>query len=514
LEIDAMPRQNDLPHADSRAPVARSRSSVIRLFILAVLSVAGAAQPIAAQEPPPEGYLRGGSRGGQPRQFGREEIWRGELPEQQRPMTRENYDPRDGGDRQSDRYYPADRYGGQYEAGEYGPDAEPYDEEGHFPPYDDDGYYGDWGWRPCCCWFDCQRFWARGEYLMWWTKGLFFPPLITTSTDGTAQADAGVLGLASTSILAGAESVGREMRSGGRVRLGYWVDDCDSIGIEGSYFRLQSLSNGFSPSSVDTPILARPFTNLDPASPGEQAELVAFPGVLSGSIAVNTCSSFQGADVLLRKAVIQDCWYRVDCLAGWRYNRLSESIVISDSKTVLSTDGDLAIGTMITEFDKFSATNSFNGAAIGTSASMCRGCWWVETRAVLALGDNRTRVNVSGQATSTTPSAGGTSVVTTTPAGLLAQPSNIGNHTADIFAIVPEFGASLGWDITCRLRATIGYSLIYWNKVMRPGDQIDLHINPSQIAPGGLVGVAAPRFPAVTSDFWAQGLNVGLAYRF
>jgi hypothetical protein len=60
----------------------------------------------------------------------------------------------------------------------------------------------------------------------------------------------------------------------------------------------------------------------------------------------------------------------------------------------------------------------------------------------------------------------------------------------------------------------VGYSLVYWSKVIRAGEQIDLNVNPSQFPPGDLVGAPQPQFRAVTTDFWAQGLNFGLDFRF
>lgn len=79
---------------------------------------------------------------------------------------------------------------------------------------------------------------------------------------------------------------------------------------------------------------------------------------------------------------------------------------------------------------------------------------------------------------------------------------------------MPELGITLGYDFTCRLRATFGYTFLYWSKVARPGEQIDTELNPSQFPPGTLVGAPHPQFVFHTSDFWAQGLNFGLEYRF
>ena len=97
---------------------------------------------------------------------------------------------------------------------------------------------------------------------------------------------------------------------------------------------------------------------------------------------------------------------------------------------------------------------------------------------------------------------------------MLAQGTNIGTFTSNNFALIPQFDFTLGYDLTCRLRATVGYTFMYWTRVARPGDQIDTSVNLSQLGPNGLVGAPRPAVTGTTSDFWAQGLNVGLAYRF
>jgi hypothetical protein len=47
--------------------------------------------------------------------------------------------------------------------------------------------------------------------------------------------------------------------------------------------------------------------------------------------------------------------------------------------------------------------------------------------------------------------------------------------------------------------------------VARPGDQIDLDVDPVQFPPPTGTG-ARPQFLLRTSDYWAQGINLGLTY--
>jgi hypothetical protein len=54
--------------------------------------------------------------------------------------------------------------------------------------------------------------------------------------------------------------------------------------------------------------------------------------------------------------------------------------------------------------------------------------------------------------------------------------------------------------------------------VARPGDQIDRTVNPSQVpdvgGPRPLSGPARPLPTFQTADFWTQGINFGLEFRF
>ena len=106
------------------------------------------------------------------------------------------------------------------------------------------------------------------------------------------------------------------------------------------------------------------------------------------------------------------------------------------------------------------------------------------------------------------------------PGGYFAQLTNIGSHTRSVFAVVPEVGLNIGYRITEWVSVFAGYTFLYTNSVVRPAQQIDRNINPTQSASFGgtpptvLEGPAHPSFKFNGSDFWAQGLNVGLAGRF
>ena len=100
----------------------------------------------------------------------------------------------------------------------------------------------------------------------------------------------------------------------------------------------------------------------------------------------------------------------------------------------------------------------------------------------------------------------------------LALPTNSGHMARDTLAIVPELGINAGVQLTTHMRATIGYSFLYLSNVLRPGDQIDRTLNATQIPTvvgnPTLVGTPRPLASFRETDFWANGFNAGLEFRY
>jgi hypothetical protein len=109
--------------------------------------------------------------------------------------------------------------------------------------------------------------------------------------------------------------------------------------------------------------------------------------------------------------------------------------------------------------------------------------------------------------------------VRTAVGGLLALPTNIGHFSRDRFSVVPEIGVNLGYQLTDHLRAYVGYNFLYWTNVVRPGAQIDRVLDvtliPNFPVPGAVpTGQNRPMVPFKENDFWAQGINFGLEFRW
>ncbi len=102
--------------------------------------------------------------------------------------------------------------------------------------------------------------------------------------------------------------------------------------------------------------------------------------------------------------------------------------------------------------------------------------------------------------------------------GLLALSTNSGHFRTDRFAVLPEFGLKVGYQFTDHLRLTLGYDVLYWSSVVRPGGQIDRNLDTTLIpnfrTADVPTGQAHPMVLMRETDFWAQGLTVGLEFRY
>lgn len=348
------------------------------------------------------------------------------------------------------------------------------------------------------------RFWVSADYLLWRVKGDALPPLVTVAPAGTSPVANGV-------TLFGDEHVNNDWRSGGRVTAGFWLDHQQTLGLEASFFALGDATTDFSAASGGNPILARPFFNAAIGQP--DAELVALPGVLSGQVAATESSTFLGAGAWLRHNLCCNACFRLDGLLGYRYLRLTDQLGITENLTSINPNSTVApLGTQLLVTDRFSSTNDFHGVDLGLSGELRRARWVLQATGRVALGGNITDLDVSGATTVTVPGF----APVTNPGGLLALSSNSGQFTRHHFAVVPTVGVKLGYQVTPRLRAFAGYDLLYWTQVVRPGGQIDPVVNANLLPPvtPPVAGPARPEPRATATDVWAQGIGLGLEFRY
>jgi hypothetical protein len=353
------------------------------------------------------------------------------------------------------------------------------------------------------------RSWIEAEALLWWMQAANLPPLVTASPPGTALGNIGVLTTPGTAVLFGGSPVNGDLSAGGRITAGLWLNCDRTVGVEGYFFELGKQTQRFSggaPGSV-----GRPFINTDTGLP--DAEIVSAPGFLDGSVQASASSgNLLGAGVLGRFNLCNGCWYCLDALAGYRYLSLSDQVDITENLT--STDPTqkvVPLGTNIILTDSFHTTNQFNGGDIGLAGELRWNSWTLGGTARVALGSTHERADISGSTTVTVPGF----PTAVNPGGLLALSSNSGSHTRDVFAVVPEARLQLACQLNAHLRVHIGYTFLYWSQVARAGDQIDLVVNPALLPPPKPgASPARPEFTFQGTSFWAQGIDLGLTFRF
>jgi hypothetical protein len=378
-----------------------------------------------------------------------------------------------------------------------------------------------------------NRIWVTGEYLMWWVKnGPTNVPLVTTAPDASAaNMNPGNLGDPSTAVVFnGPLQYSNHFASGARLSLGGWFDCEGRIGLEASGFFLghRTFSRQFtSDPGSGSPLLALPFNDMVNGTPSAfqvAAPVAVVPATgTAGSVAISSSTSLWGFDVNVPIGIIRNEKKSVDLLIGYRHANLQEELSIATSQTNLTPvamggAGYFFLGApagdgTLTTFDSFQTRNRFNGAQIGIHEIRPFGKFSAEMNLKVALGSTQNEVNVNGN--SGFAPAGGSPM--SAPGGVYSQFSNMGRFTQNHFSVIPEAEVKVNYCVTNRVSVFAGYNFLYWSQVVRPGNQIDPNIDirqvPSNPAFTGTPGVA-PHVPMATSEFWAQGINVGVCFKW
>ncbi|MCL4205284.1 MAG: BBP7 family outer membrane beta-barrel protein [Pirellulaceae bacterium] len=369
-----------------------------------------------------------------------------------------------------------------------------------------------------------HRIWGQFELLYWLTDGTRLPPLVTGSDPGTPQLDAGVLGLPTTQILFGDRDQFDSSRGGSRWVLGGWFEPQRRLGMQFDIIDLSDEGFSYRAESNGVDILARPFTNVDRAlgpAQGPDAELISYPNVIAGSVAVDGENEFCSFGIHVRGNILfrNGCFYnpgepcvgspsgyRLDLLGGYRYLTLEDALAIRGLTTVSVTP---QAGFDV--LDQFTADNNFQGGELGLLYHYYRNRWTFDGDLKFALGRTEQRVTIAG---STVFSMVG--VENEFDGGLLALPTNEGQYTQRNTDFVSELGLTFGYLLTSNLRITGGYRVIYWPRVVRVGNVIDSTVNGSYIPDPTVIpsGPLRPAFAFQDTSFWAQGLSLGLDYRW
>ena len=372
------------------------------------------------------------------------------------------------------------------------------------------------------------RVWARAEYLLWWLNNAPLPVPIVTTGDPHVGFDpnlintvntAGSIGQPGTRVLLGDNSTRFPAFSGMRFTVGGWVDKERRLGLEGSGFMVERHTNTFSAASDSAGSPPLYFPIFSAIAGAERGIPIADPlRAFSGDVVVTSTMQLWGAEFNGLYTFFRYPGLELTLLTGFRYADLRENLQIHNTTT------DLMFGNVTILNDSFNTSNQFYGGQIGSRLAAQRGRFSLDITGKIALGLTRQMINIQGDITQAGPNPLVPPGLGTFPGGLYAQPSNIGQRNTNQFTVpftaLPSLELKLGYDITQRIRAFAAYDVLYWNKVVQPGNQIDHTVNLSQNAvldPNGvgkLVGPAQPAPLSNQSNFWAQGINFGLEFRY
>jgi Putative beta barrel porin-7 (BBP7) len=200
---------------------------------------------------------------------------------------------------------------------------------------------------------------------------------------------------------------------------------------------------------------------------------------------------------------------------------LEEDLGVTQTTNVLAGGnvgfrGELvSAGSTVNVIDRIQTRNDFYGGQVGLQKEAQWHRVFVCTAFKVAIGQTHETVNTFG--TSTLLRSDGTTA--TAAGGLLAVPGTSLLKSLNPITYIPEFNLTVGYDITPHIRVSAGYTFLYWSDVVRPGVQFNRVVNsavvPTSLEFGSSVTPMLATGPTFRhSDFWAQGVSFGVAFRY
>jgi hypothetical protein len=349
-----------------------------------------------------------------------------------------------------------------------------------------------------------NRVTLSAEALLAWFKSS--PTPVPIVTDSYANAP-------DVNVLLGGGSVDTNPNAGFRLTGAYRVDSRFGVELTGFYIPSRSTTSSVSSSGqLGSQDLLLPF--FDVTTNQESYTELSFSPDYAGSAQATLENNLGGFELNGTWSMQAQGAWKYDLIGGLRFLQLRESYTIRTSSPYIPPNPADIWNTT----DSFDAKNRFYGVQVGVRAFYDSGPWVGSAVGKLALGSMQQRVSINGFLE--TNDFNNYGAPQTFGGGYFALPSNSGDHSRNTFAVVPEVGLNLGYRITPQATIFVGYSFLYASSVARPGQQINRNINPTQsVAYGGdppakPVGPLQPAFNYSTTDFWAQTLSLGFAYRF
>ncbi len=366
------------------------------------------------------------------------------------------------------------------------------------------------------------------EYLNWWVKRPSLPPLLTVGdlNDFTFGGTVipGAIGAPSTHVLLNQFQQGYA-HSGLRLNTGLWFDAGQNVGIQGSFLWLNPINDimtitgdGSNPNMV----IARPY--IDTTSGLESAFPVVVPGQIGGRITISNYQQLLGAEsnlvVVYGGSQIEQT--RLSLLLGGRFLSYTEKLRTEQIQATLPDALTLQGGPLEGITENFTSYNRFYGAQIGGQSECILGDpagphLYLQVVAKLAVGYNSETMRITGGTnviTPADPNLGLPQTLFQSPYTLLVGPTNSGTHTRSVLSLVPEGQCNVGWVFNDNLMLSVGYTMIYWTNMVRPGNNIDRVSNIQNINDVGPTSPNNPNFLFRSSDIWIQGFQVAITVSF
>ena len=314
-------------------------------------------------------------------------------------------------------------------------------------------------------------------------------------------------------VLLGGGSVDTNPNAGFRLTGTYRVDSRWAVELTGFYVPTRSTSSSVSSSGkLGSTDLLLPF--FDATINRENVTEISYSPDYSGTAQATLSNNLGGGELNATWSMPQQGDLKVDLVGGVRFLQLRESYTITTSSPYIPPNPADVWNTT----DSFDARNRFFGLQVGARAWYDSGPWVGSAFGKIALGSMQQRVSINGSLV--TNDFNGYGAPQSFTGGYFALPTNSGDHSRSTFAVVPEVGINVGYRLSPQAIVYLGYSFLYASSVVRPGEQVNRNINPTQVVtyggepPAKPVGAAQPAFNFNTTDFWAQTLAVGIAYRF
>lgn len=352
------------------------------------------------------------------------------------------------------------------------------------------------------------RVWLSGEYLLWWLKDGPLPvPLVTTGNP--ANPLAGLLDQPDTVVLFGGSDLRYGTFSGTRWTLGFHPESgVDAIEVSAFLLECRGVAFAAASNGAGVPALTLPFFDLSIGAANGIGVASATGLLTAGGVSVTSFTRTWGAEANALWNVTENGNLRLDALAGFRHLSLNEEIDIA------AVSRDLTTGVLDQLDEGFATRNRFYGGQVGARLAWQRERVSLQTQAQVALGCTYEMVDVHG---ALAEAGAGAAAPGTNPGGVYTQSTNLGRSHRGEFGVIPAVQIKLAVALSTNWVAMVGYDCLWWDSVVRPGEQIDGVVNPSQsrvYGGGTLVGAPAPLRRFEESSFFAHGMSFGLEYRW